>query len=329
MMTRRSMLYGGLAAGSLLTTTTLTSCGQANTALPLRVGVIDWPGYELFYLAQSLGFYGNASSKTPIELVNFNDMTELVRAYRQQQVHSACFALSEVLQLTATQADQRLIMVIDESAGADAIVAKPSIQKLADLKGKRVASDLSALSGYILVNALEKAGLTLQDVSIVNLGLSDQLEAYKADRCDAVITFDPYRTGLLNAGAKVLFNSTQMPGEIVDVILTSQPILNQYAPTLQVLTQGFFRAIDYLQQNPTDAIGRMADREKMRPDEFAATLKLLKLTDRASNRQMLDPENSPLIKVAAKLNALMIERKLLQQSIDFKSVLTTAILPSR
>lgn len=323
------MIYGGLAAGSLITTTTLTSCGQTSTTVPLRLGMVDWPGYEPFYLAQRLGFYGNATGKTPIEIVNFNDMTELLRAYRQQQVHCACLTLSEVLQLAATQTEQRLIMVIDESAGADAILAKPTIQNLADLKGKRVASDLTALSGYMLVSALEKTGLTLQDVTIVNLGLSDQLEAYNADRYDAVITFDPYRTGLLNAGAKVVFDSSKIPGSIVDVMLTSQAILKQYGPTLQVLTQGFFQAIDYLQQNPTDAIGRMADREKMRPDQFAATLKLLKLSDRASNRQMLDPENSPLIKVAAKLNAIMIERKLLQQSIDFKSLLTTAMQPSR
>jgi NitT/TauT family transport system substrate-binding protein len=326
MITRRSFVYGGLAAGSLLTS--VTSCGQQSPASPLRLGVIDWPGYELFYLAQSLGFYGNATGKTPVELVNFNDMTELLRAYRQQQIHCICVTLSEVLQLASTQPDQRLIMVIDESAGADAIVAKTSIKNLADLKGKRVASDLTGLSGYMLVSALEKVGLKLQDITLVNLGLSDQLEAYKSDRYDAVITFDPYRTQLLKAGAKVLFDSTQIPGAVVDIMLTSQTILKQYEPTLQVVSQGFFQAVDYLHQNPTDAIARMADREKISPDEFSATLKLLKLTDRSTNQQMLDSSNSSLIKVAEKLNQVMIERKLVRQSIDFKSLLTKAVMPS-
>jgi NitT/TauT family transport system substrate-binding protein len=327
MITRRSFLYGGLAAGSLLTTS-LTSCGQQSPTSPLRLGVIDWPGYELFYLAQSLGFYGNAMGKTPVDMVNFNDMAEVLRAYRQQQIHCICVTLSEVLQLASTQPDQRLIMVIDESAGADAILAKPSIENLANLKGKRVASDLTGLSGYMLVSALEKAGLTLQDITLVNLGMSDQLEAYKSDRYDAVITFDPYRTQLLKAGAKVLFDTTQIPGAVIDAMLTSQTILNQYAPTLQVITQGFFKAIDYLHQNPIDAIARMADREKISPDEFSATLKLLKLTDRSTNQQMLDSSNSSLIKVAEKLNQVMIERKLVQGSIDFKSLLTKAVMPS-
>jgi NitT/TauT family transport system substrate-binding protein len=327
MITRRSFLYGGLATGSLLTTS-LTSCGQQTSTSPLRMGLVDWPGYELFHLAQQLGFYGDATGKTPVELVNFNDMTEVLQAYRQQQIHCAALTMSEVLQLASTQPDQRLIMVIDESAGADAILGKPSIKNLADLKGKRVASDLTALSGYMLVTALEKAGLTLQDVTIVNLGMVDQLEAYKADRYDAMITFEPFRTQLIKAGAKVLFDSTQIPGAVVDVVLTSQLILKQYEATLQVVTQGFFKAIDYLHQNPTDAIARMAKREKVTPDEFSATLKLLKLSDRNSNRQMLDSSSSSLIKVAEKLNQVMIERKLIPNTIDFKPILTKAMIPS-
>jgi NitT/TauT family transport system substrate-binding protein len=324
MITRRSFLYGGLAAGSLIT----SSCGQQRPALPLRMGLVDWPGYELFHLAQQLGFYGDATGKTPVELVNFNDMTEVLQAYRQQQIHCAALTMSEVLQLASTQPDQRLIMVIDESAGADAVLGKPSIKNLADLKGKRVASDLTALSGYMLVTALEKAGLTLQDVTIVNLGMVDQLEAYKADRYDAMITFEPFRTQLIKAGAKVLFDSTQIPGAVVDVVLTTQTILKEYEATLQVVTQGFFKAIDYLNQNPTDAIARMAKREKVTPDEFASTLKLLKLSDRGSNQQMLDSSSSSLIKVAEKLNQVMIERKLIPNTIDFKPILTKTIVPS-
>jgi NitT/TauT family transport system substrate-binding protein len=322
MLTRRSFIYSGLAASSLLTTT-LTSCTQSTTKTPLRVGLIDWPGFEPFYLARSLGFY----DQTAIELMNFTDITALLRAYRQQQIDCICITISEVLQLAVSLKDQRLVMMIDQSAGADAIVAKPNIQQLADLKGKRIGSDLTALSSYILGRALETAKLTLQDVQLVSLGISDQMSAYQADRFDAVITFDPVRTQLLKAGAKTLFDSTAMPNEVVDVVLVSQTTLNQQTPALQVLIQGFFKALDYLQQNPQDAIARMATREKITPEEFANALKLLKLSDRAQNQTMLDRDNSPLIQVATKLNQVMIAQKLIQQTVDFKSMLTNAVLP--
>jgi NitT/TauT family transport system substrate-binding protein len=323
MLTRRSFIYCGLAASSLLTTT-LTSCTPSTTKTPLRVGLVDWPGYEPFYMAQSLGFY----DQTGIELVPFVDSTEVIRAHRQQQIDCTCITISDVLQLATTQNEQRLIMVIDQSAGADVILAKPQINDLAELKGKRIGSDLSALSAYILGRALETVKLTLQDIQLVNFGLSDQLAAYQADRFDAVITFDPFRTQLVNAGAKTLFDSTAIPNEVFDAMVVSQTTLNQHQPTLQVLIQGFFKALDYLQQNRQDAITRMATREKVTPDEFEKALKLLKYSDLAQNQTMLDRENSPLIPVAAKLNQVMIEQKLLQQTVDFKSLLTNAALPS-
>jgi NitT/TauT family transport system substrate-binding protein len=321
MRTRRSFVYGGLAAGSCLAAT-LTSCTQPLPVVPLRVGLVDWPGYELFYLAQSLGFY----DKTAIEFVNYTDITEQLRAYRQQQVNCLCITFSEVIQLTETLNEQRLVMVIDQSAGADAIVSKPGIKGLADLKGKRVGSDLSSLSAYMLVSALKKPGLTLKDIELVNVGLADQAEAYRADRFDAVVTFDPVRTQLLKSGAKVLFDSSQIPNEVVDVMLVSQATINQDLPTLKVLTQGFFKALDYLQQQPQEAINRMATREKITPDEFAATLKLIKLSDRGLNQTMLDPANSPLLTVGTQLNQVMIERKIIQKTINVSSLLTNVAL---
>jgi NitT/TauT family transport system substrate-binding protein len=322
MITRRSFIYSGLAAGSLLTTT-LTSCTPKPT-MPLRIGMIDWPGYEPFYLAKSLGLYDQAA----IELVSFTDMAELLRAYRQQQIDCSTSTIGETLQLAATMPDQRIVFVMDQSAGADAILAKPRITELAGLKGQRIGSDMMPLSSYILVSALEKVGLTLNDVKLVDFGIADQLEAYKTDRIDAVITFDPFRSELLKAGATSLFDSTQLPDQIVDVMLTSQATLTEYGSTFKILTAGFFQALDYLQQHPQETIARMADRQKITPDELAASLKLIKLIDRTANQTMLDVNRSPLIKVADTLNQVMMTQKLLTQPVDFKALLSKAALPS-
>jgi NitT/TauT family transport system substrate-binding protein len=143
-----------------------------------------------------------------------------------------------------------------------------------------------------------------------------------------VITFDPFRTQLVNAGAKTIFDSAQIPNQIVDVMLTSQANLTEHGPALKILTAGFLKALDYLQQNPADAIARMAARQKITPDEFAATLKLIKFADPATNRTMLDPAQTPLIKVTDQLNQFMVTQKLLPQPVDFKSLLTTVALPS-
>jgi NitT/TauT family transport system substrate-binding protein len=255
-------------------------------------------------------------------------MSEQMRAYREHKIDILCNTITETLQLTATMPDQRVVLVIDQSAGADVLLAKPSITELAALKGKRIGVDLSPLSSYMLISALEKASLTLNDVKLVTYGLSDHLDAYKNDRIDALVTFDPFRTQLLRAGAKTLFDSTQIPNQIVDVMLTSQVTLSEHGPMLKILTAGFFKALDYLQQNPSDAIARMASHQKITPDEFAASLKLIKIADQGVNQMMLDPTQTPLIAVVDRLNQFMVSKKLIPQPVDFKSLLSTAALPS-
>ena len=328
MITRRSAVRGGLAISGLTASSALpvilTSCVQKTPAVALRIGLVEWPGYAPFYLAQELGYYANA----PIELITFVDVMDIMRAYRQQQIDAICTALSDVMQLAETMPDQRLVLMIDESAGADAILAKPSIKSLSDLKGKRIGSDLAILSSLILVAALQKADLTLKDVEIVSVGISGQVQAYEADRIDAVIAFDPVRSQLLRAGAKTIFDSSQIPGEIVDLMAVSQTTLTQHTSTLQIVTQGFFKALDYLKQHPEDAIARMCKREKMTPDEFRKTLALLPLSDYRTNQKMLDKVDSPLIGVTQKLNKIMVDTHLINNPVDIKPLLTKEALLS-
>jgi len=85
MITRRSVVRSGLAISGLAVSsvlpTILTSCTSKAPAVPLRMGLLEWPGYAPFYRTQELGYYGNA----PIELITFVDVEDIMRAYRQQK----------------------------------------------------------------------------------------------------------------------------------------------------------------------------------------------------------------------------------------------------
>ena len=65
-----------------------------------------------------------------------------------------------------------------------------------------------------------------KDIKIVFLGVSEHERAFKNGKVDAVVTFGSARTKLLAAGAKQLFDSSQIPGEIVDVLIVSEDVIN-------------------------------------------------------------------------------------------------------
>lgn len=279
---------------------------------PLRVGANVWPGYESLYLARDLGYYDDS----PIQLVDYPSATEVSRALRNGDLEVAALTLDETLALAETNPDVRVVLITDFSAGGDAIIAASEIETLAELKGQKVGVESTALGAFVISRALEQAGLSIEDVEIISLGVSEHEAAFKQGIVDAVVTFEPVRSNLLAEGANLIFDSTQIPGEIVDVLVVPQAVLDHQKKTLDLLVKGWFRALDYLHQNPQDAAKRMAPREGISPDQFLASLELLHIPDLTENKTLLSQTDPTLPNVAGQLSELMIEQNLLQQALE-------------
>jgi len=93
------------------------------------------------------------------------------------------------------------------SPASEAIVvpASSSIKSVADLKGKRVALNKGSNVHYLLVRALEQAGLQYGDITPVFLPPADARAAFVAGSIDAWVIWDPYRAAAeATAGARTL-----------------------------------------------------------------------------------------------------------------------------
>jgi NitT/TauT family transport system substrate-binding protein len=269
----------------------LASCTKAEP--PLRVGTNVWPGFETLYLARSLGYY----DRTPIRLVDYPSGTEEVRAYRNGEIEVAGLSMDETLALAATNPDVKIVVVMDFSNGGDVILGKPELQNLQGLKGRPV-------------------GMSPQDIKIVSLGVSEHERAFKTGKVDAVVTFGAARTKLLAAGAKLLFDSSQIPGEIVDVLIVREEVINQQSKALQALVDGRFRALDYLSKNPQDAASRMALRTGVTPEQFLESLKGLSSPNLQENQKLLAKTDPSLLNGVKRLSQVMLENKLLPKAVN-------------
>ncbi|MBD3883852.1 ABC transporter substrate-binding protein [Phormidium tenue FACHB-886] len=279
---------------------------------PLRVAVNQWPGYETLYLARSLGYY----EKTLIQLIDLPSGTEQVRAFRNDNVEAAAISLDQALALADTNSDVRVVMVMDFSEGGDVILAKPEIADLKALKGKRVGVEATALGAYILTRALEQINLSTQDVQIVSLGLSEHERAFKTGAIDAVVTFGPARINLLAAGANQIFDSSQIPGEIVDVLIVRQEVIINQPEAVEALVKGRFQALDYLTQHPQDSARRIAPRTGVTPNQFLESLVGLRSPNLRENQKLLGKINLSLLAAARRLASIMHQHQLLRRPID-------------
>jgi NitT/TauT family transport system substrate-binding protein len=159
------------------------------------------------------------------------------------------------------------------------------------------------------------------DVSIVHLESNEHPAAFEQGQVDGAVTFDPYRTQLLGAGARTLFDSSQIPGEIVDLLAVRASVLDKNPHGLRTLLAGWFKALDYLEREPKDAAARMSVREQITSEQFLQALKGLHIPSRADNLKMLAGAPPGLVVSGRQLMTLMVEAKLLRSTLEIENLL--------
>ncbi len=319
-MTRRFRRY---IEGGLLTLIVLVLGACPNrTGSPLRLGTNVWPGYELLYLARDLGYVDAAA----ITLVEYLSASEVIRAFRNQTLEAAALTLDEALLLLQHHLPVQVFLVTDISHGGDVILGAPDVSELPALVGKRVGVEATALGAYVISRALEQHGLTLADIIVVPLEVGEHAAAYKAGNVDAVVTFEPVRTQLLALGARELFTSREIPGEIVDVLVVHQAYFTAHPDNVRQVVKAWFRALDYFVAHPKDAASRMQKRLKISPEDVLQSYDGLHLPDRAENRKLLDGETPALLPVAKRLRDVMFAKGLLRVPVKLDSLFSAAAL---
>ena len=143
--------------------------------------------------------------------------------------------------------------VIDESAGADKLVAKPEIPTINDLRGKRIAFSQGSVGEYFLYYALSLAGLTSQDVTLVpQPEVTDAVQQYTGGQADAVSAWIPDVQAAEDAGAKTVIASDKLRA-ILDVLITSRPAIDGKAEGIQAFHDAWFEALKIMIDTPDQA----------------------------------------------------------------------------
>ena len=161
------------------------------------------------------------------------------------------------------------------------------MRTMRDLKGKSVAVESGALGAFVLSRALALNGMQAGDVNVVHLESNEQPSAFEKGQVDGAVTFDPYRAQFLQAGATTLFDSTQIPGEIVDLLAVRASVFDKQPKAIQALLAGWFAALDYMKREPKDAARRMGIRQQTTGEQFLEAQQGLHIPTREENLSML------------------------------------------
>lgn len=278
---------------------------------PLRVGTNPWPGYEPLHLARDL----KLAPGLDWQLRELPSASAALAAFRNRSLDAAALTLDEVLLLLHDGVDVRVVQVLDVSLGGDALVARPEVASLADLRGRRIGVESSALGAYMLARALQAAGLGAAQVRPVPVAVDMHAKAYGDGSVDAVVTFEPVKSLLQARGAKVLFDSSQIPDEVVDVLVVHAEVTSRRARAVAALLEGWHRGVEHLRSGGADP-ARLARRYGVPVDMASRLYDGLRLVDREENRRFLEGPSPALLATGDRLAAFMLQAELLKRPVE-------------
>lgn len=318
---RRHLL--ALASGATLIPA-LPACNWLQD-LPVSVAAHVWVGYEPMFMARDRGWL-DASQVTLLET---RSAVDSIAALRAGKVQAVALTLDEVLSARATGLALSVVLVFNESMGADMLLVRPGITELAQLKGLRIGYEASSVAEVMLAEILKAAGLTRHDVALQLISIGEQAGAWRHRAVDAFVSYEPVATQLLAQGMTRLFDSRQIPGTIVDVLAVRSDALDHvHGKAIRHLVATHFRAVDELTRNPQDAAYRMAGHLNLPAAGVLVAFKGLILPTLLNNHRMLNGSQPDLLLTAQRVADILRRIGSLSQSDALKDLINGDYLPA-
>ena len=268
------LLLTTLLAASLVATAT-----PADARPKLKLAISIYAGWMPHYFAKDTGIYKKWGDKYDVDIdVVEMDYIPSVEAYVAQQVDAVVVTNMEALDMPAKGGiDTTVVIMGDYSNGNDAILTR-DIPAVAGLKDQQIYLVELSVSHYLLARALETAGLLESAVKIVNTSDSDIAPAFIADKkARAVVTWNPMVLKVEQTpGVKRIFDSSQTPEEILDLLVVNTKTLEKNPGFAEALVGAWYEVMQTMSgQGPaTDkAIEAMAKRSGSTPAEYKAQLR--------------------------------------------------------
>jgi NitT/TauT family transport system substrate-binding protein len=288
------------------------------------IGISGWTGFAPLTLAKEAGIFKKNGLDVTISKIPQKDRH---LAIASGAIQCAATTVETWIVWNANGVPTTQIFQLDKSFGADGMVVKPTLMRIADLKGKTVAADAPGTATYFtLAWMLKKNGLTLKDVTVVNLAPQAAANAMIAGTSgiDAAMTYEPFLSAVRakpEAG-KIIATTLDYP-MVMDTFGCTPKFLAENPKAAQALADSYFQALEMIKTDPQKAFTIMGADVKQTAEAFEASQKYLRWQDKAANQKFFAGEHAQFSKEAADL---LLEAGIIKQLPDMSKLADTRFI---
>jgi len=291
---------------------------------PVAIGISGWTGFAPLTLAKEAGIFKKHGLDVTIKKIPQKDR-HLVLA--SGDIQCAATTVETWIVWNANGVATTQIFQLDKSYGADGMVVKSGVTKVADLKGKTVAASAPGTSPYFMLAwILKKNGLSVKDVKVVNLEPQAAANAFVAgtSELDAGMTYEPYLSAVRakpEAG-KIIATTLDYP-MVMDTFGCTPKFLAENPKAAKALADGYFEALDMIKSDPKKSFEIMGADVKSSGEQFEKSQAYLRWQDRAANEKFFTGEHATFSKEAGEL---LLEAGIIKQLPDMSKLADTRFI---
>ncbi|MBD9482527.1 ABC transporter substrate-binding protein [Pseudomonas sp. PDM14] len=270
----------------------LAATAQAGS---LTLGHTTWVGYGTLYLARDLGYFKEQGLDVDFTVIEESAM--YMAAQASGKLSGSASTIDEILKYRSKDFCFKAVAALDESHGGDGVLVGKDVTSLDQLKGKAVAVNEGSVSQFWLSYLLKQKGMSMSDLEIQNMTADDAATAFIAGRVPAAVTWEPHLSLVKAKGqGKVLIDSSETPGVIVDVVALSCDVIEKQPEDVKALVAGLYKAVEYTKTHPQEAYAIMAKGVGgylSDPKDLAEAAKGVKFYDQAMSEKLLGTPGKP------------------------------------
>jgi NitT/TauT family transport system substrate-binding protein len=288
----------------------------------VAIGISGWTGFAPLTLAKEAGIYKKLGLDVSIKKIPQKDRHLTIAS---GDIQCAATTVETWIIWNASGVATKQIFQLDKSYGADGMVVRNDTKSIKDLKGKTVAASAPGTAPYFtLAWFLKKNGLSVKDVTVVNLEPAAAATAFIAGQNDAAMTYEPYLSAVRAAPdkGKIIATTLDYP-MIMDTVGCTPKFLAENGKAAQALADGYFEALEMIAKEPAKAYEIMGADVKQTGDQFVNSAKYLRWQDKAANQKFFAGELQAFSKEAGEL---LLEIGIIKQMPDIATIIDTSYI---
>jgi NitT/TauT family transport system substrate-binding protein len=266
----------------------------------VSIGISGWTGFAPLTLAKEAGIFAKNGLDVTIKKI---PQASRHLAIASGDIQCAATTVETWVVWNANGVATTQIFQLDKSYGADGMVVRNNIGSIKDVKGKTVAASAPGTAPYFtLAWFLKKNGLTVKDVTVVNMEPGPAAQAFLAGQNDVAMTYEPYLSAVREKpdAGKIIATTLDYP-MIMDTFGCTPKFLSENEAAAKALTKSYFDAVAMIKAEPAKSYEIMGADVKQPGDKFEASAKYLRWQDQEANKKFFAGEFTTFSKEAAEL----------------------------